>query len=690
METLDYLVARKLLDTEYRPVPPKEPIKIVQNGVIFQQKCRNGLPYDIAVSWLQKAIRRGLTQQAYYCAYHIANLGKIFRSHLLNRLITILSEDIGPAEPGLASVIERMYFDAKYCESNGLLDQMHDIIIKMVHLLSNSRKSRITDWLIHANEEKLESNMSENLDELISHALYLCHKQIHDKDWITVKMDASTDGKKKLSVYHIWNMLLTTTEGTDCHADILSLLKLFSSRGAAYGLLHLIHAITLTKLASVSPHDGGGTDLSTWSEIKELDFPVLNDAVDMHTSYGRRLLGRGDLEFLEHGAKLENWTPFPREKELIKKITEKHVPRDTDDSQPRTYQADIIHRSSIHLNENRSGWLLMACGTGKTKTSYWIMKDLMGGGATPKICVVVAPFLQILRQFHQCWSSMNRLHKMKSITGILASCDDSYSKDDYTNYEYLSTDDSIDRFLNYPDGLGLKFLFTTYHSLPKLVKSGLSPDLTIYDEAHHLNAQNMFSTGKELFLTATPPASFQIYGEVIAAYTLNNAINDGFLTPYKIGVFQETTEIDALKYVQQHAKKTIVYCKSNIVARSFRDEWSKAARGDKGEVFYVDCKTSKRERVRIFDAYRKAGKAIIFNCSILGEGVDFTECDSILIHSGYLSEKRVVQAMGRPLRLMEGKQLATINIMDDGRVERRINAMSRYDPEVRNKIEYLY
>lgn len=697
METLDYLISKGLLLDGGFPIKPSEPIKVIKQGVIFQHQCHNGLPYDIAVSWLQKAIRRGLTSQALYCAYHMAQLGRIFRSHLLNRLIVIVSEDIGPAEPGLPIVAKKLYTTAKQAEKDEDMDTMHQCIIKLVTILSHSRKSRICDWMIHNfkdrnPEQEPYHEMFDSMKALVDWSVYLCIKRFKEDGWIEVCFQ-DEDGhevhmQKKLQVWYVWNAILDVTQDTPIYRDVVALLRIFNIRGPEYGVLHIVHAAVLvymynTKdLPRINPEQQ-----PSWNALNELSFPIMNDAVDLHTRYGRQHLGRTKADFIYHGSKLENWTPFPGEKELIKEFIDELVPPMVEDCHPRQYQQTIVDKAVSHLQTQRAGWLLMACGTGKTKTGYWITKQLVKEG----IVVVVTPYLQILRQFHGCWSAMNRMHKVKSITGILASCDDRYDRDEYSNYEYLDSFTSIKKFLEYPDKL--KFIYTTYSSLPRLLQSKLvEPALTVYDEAHHIKSHKMFKgDGMNLFLTATPHSDYGTFGEVIANYNLRDAIDDGFLTPYRVNVMQIESELQALAYAQTNSKKTIVYCKTNALARDFYEQWV-ASGGDITQAFYVNCKTSKGDRERIFRDFKALKRAVIFNCAILCEGVDFTDCDSIFIHSGYMSQTRVVQAMGRPLRLMKGKDQAQIYIMEDDpkKVDKRIAAMEYYDPKVHEYIDYIY
>jgi superfamily II DNA or RNA helicase len=395
---------------------------------------------------------------------------------------------------------------------------------------------------------------------------------------------------------------------------------------------------------------------------------------------------------------------MPGELEMLETIRAGLVMPPVEDSNPRPYQQELVDRAVEHFRTHSSGWLLMACGTGKTKTSYWIMKRFLDRlldldlDRRDALFIVVTPYLQILRQFHSCWASMNRMHKLSVITGIVASCTDVFGKDRYSNFEYLATARDIRRFLGYTSP---KIVFTTYASLSKL--KHLRPDLVIYDEAHHVSGSHLFQgqgegegagagagagaggdVTRSLYLTATPRGA----GQVIGAYNLRNAIDDRYLTPYKVSIMQGMSVTECLSYIGQHNSKTIVYATNNAVSRELWRLWCEQL-GDEEGIYYLDCKTPRRTREEILDDFSSRDKAIIFNCSVLGEGVDLPSCDSILIYSGYSTEVRITQAMGRPLRLHRGKELANIYLIDDKKTDLRILGMSKYDPEVYNHVQCL-
>src|SRR3989338_1934211 len=114
--------------------PRKDHINIVKSGVIFQQYCHDGLKYDVCVSWLQKAIRRNLLDEALYCASQMIKLGRMFESHCLNRLLLISSEDIGGVEPNIASVTWDLYQKVQAWRDSDRI-QTKRLFIRLITLL---------------------------------------------------------------------------------------------------------------------------------------------------------------------------------------------------------------------------------------------------------------------------------------------------------------------------------------------------------------------------------------------------------------------------------------------------------------------------------------------------------------------------------------------------------------------------
>ncbi len=93
-----------LVDEVRRPIVPAGFEWINDGAIIFQKKTKEGYPFDIAVSALQKCIRRG-SPQAFFFARSLCSMNGIFLSHCINRLAIIASEDIGIAWPDAPIVV---------------------------------------------------------------------------------------------------------------------------------------------------------------------------------------------------------------------------------------------------------------------------------------------------------------------------------------------------------------------------------------------------------------------------------------------------------------------------------------------------------------------------------------------------------------------------------------------------------
>lgn len=741
MDKLDLLVEKKLLHMDKRPIPLAGPLKVVRS-VMAQQYCHNGMRYDIAVSWLQKAIRRGRENDAMHCAYQIAKVGKMFCNHLLNRLITILSEDIGPAEIGLVPVVKALYYRGLIIvglHGDACLAELGPVVMTIIHLLCLARKTRITDWLIHkATELITNAHIADDLTYDPETPSFTDMSEVQLIEWMvtvrntytngsTVDPDADIDKsgaaqkKATLLLQSLWKFLLSHRDTTDIRisTDMKVLYDIYQHRSVLYGDLFLAHAIVLfcrcrhreltvcneelqmlyKSLGSLSRLELRADILlpyteTDWEQLAELNPPIMTSAVDMHTLYGRKHLGRDMYDFVMYGSKLqeEKWTPFDGEREYLLELKQKHL-RAVDHSQPRSYQNSLVGETVQYLWTHQFGWLVMACGSGKTKTSFWVTNGLTADSTEDYIVLVVAPFLTILRQFFQVWALLNRGLKKHAYTGIAASSRDTFRMDDYTGYEYLS---ESHEFLAFFERTGPKYLFTTYASLKKvrgqLQKYGHHPLVAIYDEAHHATVEHIVEATYSLFLSATPPGGVPVIG----TYNLGRAITDGVLTDYRVRVFApEMDPMGCLFYISSSNKRTIVYCRSNRDAEELLQEWVDYC-GSYDDCYSISCHTPQKERESILAAFRRGslkenGCVFLFNCRVLGEGVDIPECDSVFIVSGITAETPVMQAVGRGLRIDPSgqKKMAHVYMMSGKQVATRIKGLQKHDENVLSKIETI-
>jgi len=601
---------------------------LVKSGVIFQNMCRNGLKYDIAISWLQKAIRRGLTDEALYCAYHIHDLGKIFSSHLLNRLLTIMSEDVGVAQPGIAETIVPLY---QKCKNNYEDPETPGRIVLMVETLALAAKSRLNDWVIcylEKHMKQIDPNtefqvLPEDPEDLCYIITQLC---LHRKG-VTEKLD------------RIWGLL--TADSTESE-EIEALRKAFKMRGPKYGVLHMIHAVFLSYgITGTSPEILRTEASKTWEEVSRLDFPVLPDAIDKHTQWGKRYLGRDIRDFIHNGATLAPHTPTYREEFYRYNCL---PPREIQpDIHPKPYQEEMIENAKEFYKTKKSGWLAMACGTGKTFTSYWIMRSATSAGTAPVI--FVAPILELVRQAFKSWTRLNRQYNRPCISAICCSTESINEQlDKYSMNEVI-----------YPNKLKhfpCNMIFTTYKSLDSVLAQIPSPEMVVFDEAHHYRGANAPAGYKRLFLSATPPDISSEF--LIGKYDTHDAIEDKNLAGYEIiRMNKEEPDEPKIGRIVNENKKTIVFSRTNGISYDLM-VMSRPHIPEDVFVGYITHQTSKKERLAIFDSFRYSERAILFNCSILSEGVDFPECSAVFIQSGVSSQRRFTQAVGRAIRLDSG------------------------------------
>ena len=178
---------------------------------------------------------------------------------------------------------------------------------------------------------------------------------------------------------------------------------------------------------------------------------------------------------------------------------------------PFSYQQECINKCNEYYKTEKKGFIEMACGSGKTLTSYWIDSILNN-----KLTVIFVPSLYLLSQFYSDW--VNQSHsENKQIKYILIGSDADVNDDIIykSNGLILETDlkclqAHIDSFKN-----NKLVIICTYHSSNLLLKiKDISIDFGIFDEAHKTVGQinKQFSLmlhnenikiDRKLFMTAT-------------------------------------------------------------------------------------------------------------------------------------------------------------------------------------------
>ncbi len=234
---------------------------------------------------------------------------------------------------------------------------------------------------------------------------------------------------------------------------------------------------------------------------------------------------------------------------------------------PKKHQQRAIKNARVHfIDENKdNGKLIMACGSGKSLTAYWISKELKS-----KMILIAVPSLALIKQTLEVWTRESVANNI-DINWIAVCSDDTVSiiDDDIftastkdlgidvsTNVEYIST------WLQNPEH-DTTIVFTTYQS-GKIIseaskKAKITYDFGIMDEAHktvglksslfsHLLFNENVSIQKRLFMTATERRykgdndvitsmdDIEIYGDDFEILTFKEALESKppILCDYKI------------------------------------------------------------------------------------------------------------------------------------------------------------
>jgi superfamily II DNA or RNA helicase len=434
-------------------------------------------------------------------------------------------------------------------------------------------------------------------------------------------------------------------------------------------------------------------------------------------------------------------SPMPHQEQCIDKTVEYFktpIPEDTDNSEDSdTEDSDDFNDSDNDLDNMNStesndmdsdseskqlttliptrGYIEMACGTGKSLTSYWIDKKM----DTQKT-VVFVPSLYLLSQIYADWVKQSYAENIH-ITYILIGSDADFAEDitySLPNGLMLSTD-PVQIKKKVKKTKGKIVIISTYQSADKLADAcnKISFDLGIFDEAHKTVGQagKQFSAmitddnlkiNKRIFMTATPKNyigesddmismdNTKFYGHQIYAYNTGNAINDQRLTDYQMltivatdqeiehsiqknklikykDVFEDTeanylgTILILLSKIHDNTSNHLItYYNKTKSAHKFKEMMIQI--NDElypGKPIFIDSldgSTQMSRRTQMIKEYVKAEKGILCSARVLNEGVNIPIVDSVCFVDPRQSTIDIVQCIGRALRKYKGKEMAHV------------------------------
>jgi superfamily II DNA or RNA helicase len=234
-----------------------------------------------------------------------------------------------------------------------------------------------------------------------------------------------------------------------------------------------------------------------------------------------------------------------------------------------------------------------------------------------------------------------------------------------------------------------RIIFTTYHSLHRIVESGINVDTIYFDEAHNSVQRNFFPATEHFssagtrcyFFTATPKHSLtvfkpgmndsEVYGQVICNVPATKLVEEGYILPPKVvvkelpqGEYQKTDSENLIETIDDNSLNKIL-----IAARSTKQIVRMISQSDfcqqmyqRGySVMYITSKTGavvdgKRvDRDVFFATLNSWGrtehkKFVVLHHSILSEGINVSGLEAVLFmrNMDYIG---ISQSIGRVIRL---------------------------------------
>ena len=233
-----------------------------------------------------------------------------------------------------------------------------------------------------------------------------------------------------------------------------------------------------------------------------------------------------------------------------------------------------------------------------------------------------------------------------------------------------------------------QMIFTTYHSLEKIVQSGISIDTIYFDEAHNSVQRNFFvptkfysrHAGRCYFFTATPKHSVtprkpgmndsRVYGQVICNVPAPKLVEEGYILPPVVrltqlpqGDFKQSDSQNLLDTIDDNtADKILVAARSTkqIVRLVTQSDFTSQLEQRGYNWMYITSKTGaiingqKVTREQFFNTLNAWGrddkKFVIMHHSILSEGINVKGLDAVMFmrNMDYIG---ISQSIGRVIRL---------------------------------------
>ena len=339
----------------------------------------------------------------------------------------------------------------------------------------------------------------------------------------------------------------------------------------------------------------------------------------------------------------------------------------------RPHQIDALDA----MANNPKGQVIVPTGGGKTMC---MIEDAAAyfKGLTAKTIVVVAPRILLAEQL-----SSEFLEVIENVSVM-------HVHSGETSHFSTTKIDLIRDWVG--DHVGSKIIFTTYHSLHRLMEADIFVDTIYFDEAHNSVQRNFIefvehyslNAERSYFFTATPKHSAtpmkagmnesDIFGHVICNVPAPKLVKEGYILPPKVKVYKtDILQKDEITFdvecnqimdnIDDHNTKKILVCakstkqiKGLVSYDKFLDEL--AYRGY--DCMWITSKTgavingekvTREEFFNVLSAWGKDDdrKFVVLHHSILSEGINVKGLEAVLFlrSMDYIG---ISQTIGRVIR----------------------------------------
>ena len=329
---------------------------------------------------------------------------------------------------------------------------------------------------------------------------------------------------------------------------------------------------------------------------------------------------------------------------------------------------------------NTKGQVILPTGGGKTICMIEDAKNELSRTNTLQTIVVVAPRIllasQLSAEFLEFITDVRVMHVHSGETHHFSTT----KVDAIREFNFHCANDGVNQLI-----------FTTYHSLHKIVESHIVVDTIYFDEAHNSVQKNFIQSveyfsmyaDRSYFFTATPKHSLtplkagmndsDIFGNVICNVPAPKLVKQGYILPPKVEVYKtrilEKDELVADRDCEQMVDaidnldkdKVLICAKSTkqIVALVSQTDFVKQLSVRGYSWMMITSKTGamidgeKVDRETFFDTLNEWGrngkKFVVIHHSILSEGINVNGLEAVLFMRS-MDYIGISQTIGRVIR----------------------------------------